>query len=428
MVMTSRQRLRELQALIGALLLATATGCLKSKLADPNAIRTGAGANARHLASVAVQTDSGQGAICLYSVPSEVDSSASLEPAALEGAQVVTTHALYQGELIQGLESIPGIDAFRNAAINDLTGPQTAVLLGTAAMIAGRTLPGAAAAGAQAIEPIMDIRRLLPAQSVGRELRTLGILDSRFTAREARLFEETKKRLIEEGFRLDGNAALATMEQYKKRKLSLRQWLESLNGLNQAGNAVDVKSRVNAVLSQAQEGASRFAAQQDQVRIAIVDLMNSPTEQAVARARALVARFGGANVAVASAAETQANRGLFKGVGKGVRAAIPESFQELCGKGASGKRLLIKAGLCTAGAATIAVGVGWGIGNLLPSTMTINKATMQAAMESAEATQGAGSDVVLDRPSYDKLVAGLTAFSNQLSAADSVQAMRPTCQ
>jgi hypothetical protein len=49
-------------------------------------------------------------------------------------------------------------------------------------------------------------------------------------------------------------------------------------------------------------------------------------------------------------------------------------------------------------------------------------------MESIESGQGASGDVVLDGPSYDKLVAGLTAFSNQLSAADSVQAMRPTCQ
>lgn len=422
-----------------------ATGCLKNKMAAAQAIRTGSGDDARSLNAVGVATESGSPGFCLYSVKGQLNpvaaAPASGEPAALSapGTEIVTPQALLSGELLQALETIPGIDNIRTPAIDDLVTP-VILALGASTAAAGRLLPGVASTGraistASGRPPATQPAGLLmPAES-----RSLSKGKLKVAAATDQLFETTKRSLEQAGYRFEGEGAQGaaeTLGRFKRGELTFQRWLSEVEQTAAASTTPpDFRQQVQAIVNRSQTSLDVLAQKQNQIDDAITALTRARDSEAFAKAQRAVREvvdqplFAAvpdvSDNAAAKAAANSTDNAATQAARASRRWLTLAPWEEACGKGATGTRLVMKASLCAIGATVAAGGTLWGIGTLATGagSMKINTDQVKAAL-AAQADNSA--DVVVDGASYERLVTGLKNFSRQI-LSNPAQASRPPC-
>lgn len=450
-------------------------------------MRTEEGGDARHLATVPVQTDTGQSALCLYSAQGDGSAAATIEPANTGGAEVITRHALYQGELVQGLETIPGIDSFRQAALSDLIGP-TALLASASLAAAGRFLPDGAKGTVSANTPAANSKstvKLLPAadpvpnsavtrpaatlllpsadsQKAFRDLTGLSLI---IESEETKSFKRAQEMLEGTGFNFSGAGAEGAKQANDafangSKETRYDDWIRQMESYVEAGKAdtATYETRKRA-LEQARRDMLIYKDSREKALRMMARLKSNPTSDAVAESYRIISQVKpsmaivraqppvvaivkaeqpvraivraqqpvGASVrkgGVEAATEIGQAATAEKSALRGIALEIPEGIKNICSNGPSPNRL-VKAGLCIGGIAAGLFGVGWvGAG-----AMGAFSSTDTNSVRTALAADAARSpDVVIDRNSYAKLIEGLRLFSERIAADPTIQSTRPTCQ
>jgi hypothetical protein len=432
--MLTNQRVQILRLLAVGWLSIVATGCLKSKMSEQNAVRT-EGADARYLETVPVQTESGQPGLCLYSAQGSPSAAGSIDPSNTGGAEVISGHALYQGELIQGLETIPGIDAIREAVINDLVTP-TAIIGSAALAAAGRfssiglkniAAPQNAVSQANGPAPMTKPSPLLPSGEARDATRRATAVSSKIDGWESSSFEKTKRALEKTGFSFDREGTELATREFGKGPKDTRygQWINQMEQFvtsNEGGNE-SVKTERLRILRESKAQELRLTQNRQAVNTFLARLQLNPTDDVVKESYKILPKFQPLQTAIAESADNAPKEAKnVRNAMRGIRLKIPEGFKRLCSN-AQGSSWA-KAGLCTAG---VVAGV-FGLGNLAMGFLGGSAADTDS-IRTAIATDAASSpDVVIDGNSYAKLIEGLRQFSDRIAADPTIQSMRPTCQ
>lgn len=401
-----------------ALSVATAA-CLKAKLSEQNAVRTGQGSNARYLATVPVQTESGQPGLCLYSAQGDGSAAAKIEPSNTGGAEVISRHALYQGELIQGLETIPGIDAFRQAAVNDLIGP-TALIAGASMAAAGKFLPP----GTRLPNPF--------ANGVGSEAsdeaqKLLAELNSKIASREAAAFEAAKDALRRTGFEFKDGAGRVT-DAYNTSRDSARfqTWINAIETMVDRAPTNETKEGWKTALGEARKQDVNLSHFRQAVSKMQSELGSSSDRGLPNRIRSLtkdLERTMPSNF-VQSLTGESGPLSKARGAVRAIRMSLPDGLKNVCSTAANSNRL-VRAGLCLGGVAAGLFGVGWVGAGMMGAFSSADTDSLRSAIAADAASS---PDVVIDGKSFETLMEGLRQFSDRLAADPTIQSMRPTCQ
>jgi hypothetical protein len=439
--MSTNQRLQILRLLAVGWLSLVATGCLKAKMSEQNAVRT-EGADARYLETVPVQTESGQPGLCLYSALGSPSAAGSIDPSNTGGAEVISKHALYQGELIQGLETIPGIDAIREAVINDLVTPTA--IIGSAALaaagrfsnvgIGGNKAPANAAASTVKTANTAAARPTSNQLLVSGEARDAFWRATRFSSHidtlESRSFTAAKKAMLGTGFSFDESGAFAATQEFLNGPKDSRyeKWLNTMLTYTNDGPNDQFKAKRLEILMAAKGEMESQKNLRTSVGTVMAKLNTNPTKETVAEAYKLLPRAWQPyepilnKTAAGAAREAASEAKSVKSALRGIRIKVPENFKSLCSN-ASGSSWA-KAGLCTAG---VVAGV-FGLGNLAMGFVGGSAADTDSIRTAIAADAASSPDVVIDGNSYAKLIEGLRQFAERIAADPTIQSMRPTCQ
>jgi hypothetical protein len=446
--MSTNQRVQILRLLAVGWLSIVATGCLKGKMSEQNAVRT-EGADARYLETVPVQTESGQPGLCLYSAKGSPSAAGSIDPSNTEGAEVISGHALYQGELIQGeliqgLETIPGIDAIREAVINDLVTP--AAIIGSAALAAAGRFSNFGIAGnkTSANAPIPASTVNVPNAAavkpnsaqllVSGEARDAFWRATRFSShidtQESRSFTAAKEALMATKFSFAESGAKAATDEFLTGPKDSRyeKWINTMLSYTNDGPNDQLKAKRLEILMEAKVDMESQKSLRSSIGTIMSKLSTNPTKETVAETYKLLPRAWQPyspllNKKVTGAArEATTEARTVKSALRGIRLQVPSGFKNLC-KNANGSSWA-KAGLCTAG---VVAGV-FGIGNLAAGFLGGSSADTDSIRSAIAADAASSPDVVIDGNSYAKLIEGLRQFSDRIAADPTIQSMRPTCQ